>query len=191
MDSRALALNRCIVIGGGNTVWDDIAEARKLGTYQAVIAVNDVGAEYPGHVDIWATLHPENLPKWTAKRHANGFPPAGMYAAHNGNTNIGRLGRFQPDYMTDYRWPEMSASGSSGLFAVKVAIEQGYDRIVLCGVPMQAQAAHFFEAREWAEVKAFTDAWTVARRHYANKTRSLSGWTAKILGKPSPDWLAG
>lgn len=191
MGERALALNRCIIIGGGNTVWDDIAEARKLGTYQAVIAVNDIGAEYPGHIDIWASLHPEKLPKWTADRHAKGFAPAGMYAAHNGNTNDGRLGRFQPDYKTDYRWPEMGSSGSSGLFAVKVALEQGYNRVVLCGVPMRAEAAHFFEARQWSEVKAFTEAWKLARHRYADNTRSMSGWTAEILGKPSKEWLAG
>lgn len=183
-------MSRAIVIGGGDCLWNDIADARKLGTYQAVVAVNDAGAEYPGHVDIWASLHPEKFPIWAKKRENNGYAPAGMYVGHKGCSVETRKDHIPLDYVTDYRWPPMSGSGSSGLFGVKVALEQGYDRIVLCGVPMLKESRHFFDAQPWAAVDSFTEAWKQAFRFYADNTRSLSGWTASLLGRPTRDWLS-
>jgi hypothetical protein len=85
----------------------------------------------------------------------------------------------------------MNASGSSGLFAVKVAMEAGYDRIILAGVPMQVEGAHFFNASPWGEVGSFTEAWKIALPRIAPHVRSMSGWTKDLLGYPSFEWLAG
>jgi len=185
MDRPKLAL----ILGGAACVWDDLERAKQFGPFAAVIAVNDAGAEFSGHVDIWATLHPEKLADWTARRKANGHSPAGMYAAHEGNTQQGRQNSFPLDYVTDYRWPGMSGSGSSGLFAVKVAMEHGYDRIILCGVPMQAAQAHFFDSSPWGETDSFTQAWGIAKPFIEHSTRSMSGMTRDLLGEPTAAWL--
>jgi hypothetical protein len=182
-------VRKALIIGGANCLWDDIEAAREFGPFHAVIAVNDAGWDYPGHVDIWASLHPEHFLEWAKKREANGYSQAGMYVGHKGSTIEGRRNHMPLDYVTDYRWPPMSGSGSSGLFAVKVALEHGYDRNILCGVPMMRGNAHFFDGKPWDAVDSFTEAWKQAFRFYSESTRSMSGWTASLLGKPTPDWL--
>lgn len=171
-------------------MWDDLAQARRLAEFNAVIAVNDAGAAHEGELDVWATLHAEKLPGWVRQRAENGFPPARAIAAHAGNSEQGNPRSYPVDHIIDYCWPGMNASGSSGLFAVKVAIELGFDRIVLCGVPMRAADAHFFDSQPWGEVESFTAAWPVALPFIADKTRSMSGWTQELLGAPTPEWLA-
>lgn len=182
-------MKRAVVIGGAACVWDDLAAARKLGRFDAVIAINDAGAHYEGEIEIWATLHIEKMAQWVVARGDKGFPPARTIAGHKGHVREAQPNKLQPDYVTDYRWPGMSGSGSSGLFAVKVAIEHGFDRIVLCGVPMQAAGNHFFDARPWREVNSFTGAWPVALPYIKPFTRSMSGQTREWLGYPTKEWL--
>ncbi|CAH1661780.1 conserved hypothetical protein [Hyphomicrobiales bacterium] len=181
---------RALILGGADSVWRDEKAARKLAKFHATIAVNDAGAAYSGPVDILATLHPEKLGRWIAERRERRFPSFGRIAAHAGNGTTGRRGEPPADISTDYRWPGMSVSGSSGLFAVKVAIEQGFDRIVLCGVPMEPAGAHFFDPRAWKECEIFKEAWITALPHIAEKTRSMGGWTQELLGPATRDWLS-
>ena len=181
----SLKIRRALILGGANCVWDDVEAACKLGKFQAIVAVNDVGAEYPEHVDIWCSLHPDKLPAWAKQRADNGYRPAGMLVGHADKKSAGFL-----DETTPYQWPGMSGSGSSGLFAVKVALEHGYNRVVLCGVPMEKRP-HFFKKEPWPQVDSFTAAWKTSINNYSEFTRSMSGWTAELLGKPTKKWLAG
>jgi hypothetical protein len=83
----------------------------------------------------------------------------------------------------------MTASGSSGLYAVKCLMDRGFERIVLAGVPMQASGAHFFDAKNWDDVDAFTAAWREQLPRLQGKVKSMSGWTREILGAPTAEWL--
>lgn len=185
-----MPLKSCLVLGGAACVWEDLIEARGLGTFDAVCAINEAGAYYPGQVDVWASLHPEKFHIWARLRQEFGHSRAFTYAAHANNTHQGRPKAWPLDHVTDYRWPGMSSSGSSGLFAVKVMMEQGFDRIVLCGVPMNADP-HFFDARAWNEYTSFVDGWKVALPHVRDFARSMSGQTREWLGAPTRAWLAG
>lgn len=185
MGGRALAIRSAVVIGGASSVWDDFEAAKKIGDYDLLIAINDAGAEYPGTVDYWITLHPEHLPKWTAKRAENGYLPARQYVAHSGNTNETRPGHgFRLSFTVPYTWP-----GSSGLFACEIALKTlEVDRVVLCGVPMNADP-HFFDPSPWTAVKGFWEAWPAAYPHIKDKVRSMSGRTQELLGAPTRQWL--
>ena len=176
-----------VVIGGASCVWDDLEQAKALGDYDLLIAINDAGAEYPGTVDYWITLHPETLPIWTKKRAENGYQPARQYVAHVGNTlETMRNPLFHVSFSVPYTWP-----GSSGLFACEIALKTlEVDRVVLCGVPMNADP-HFFDDAPWTAVKGFWDAWPVAYPHIKDKVRSMSGRTQELLGAPSRAWLSG
>lgn len=156
------------VLGGASGGFDELAA---LGPVDAVYAVNDAASEYPGELAAFVTLHPEKLHKWLPLRSA----PTGEVIAHEAHPLVTRA--------VDYRFPGMNASGSSGLFATKIALEAGADRVVLCGVPMDAVRAHYFDPTAWSEVEAFRDAWHIALPHLS-KVRSMSGWTAELLGKP-------
>jgi len=173
-----------LVLGGASCVWDDATAAMELVEPDAVFAVNDIGARWAGPLVGWVTLHPEKMAGWRSERARRGFPAAREHVGHE-------LGQPGIDRATSYLWPDMNASGSSGLFAVKVAMEAGFDRIILAGIPMQAAGAHFFNSAPWGEVGAFTEAWKTALPRIAPLVRSMSGWTAQLLGKPDRNWLEG
>ncbi|ASY62517.1 hypothetical protein SJ05684_c10600 [Sinorhizobium sojae CCBAU 05684] len=175
---------RAVVIGGGAPVWDELEQAESLCDFDLLIAINDAGAKYPGIVDYWVTLHPEKLGIWAKQRQENGFAPARHHVAHEDNTHAARRNAFPLSFMVPYTWP-----GSSGLFAVEVAIKKlGCEKIVLCGVPMTA-TPHFFDNVNWDAVAGFWDAWPIAYPHIKDKVRSMSGRTKELLGAPSRAWL--
>ena len=180
-ETGAQVAKTALVLGGASSVWDDAAEALHLFRPDAIAAVNDIGTRWAGRLDIWATLHPEHFVKWAPARAANGFTPARTHIAHEDGWRV--------DSIEDYRWPGMNASGSSGLYAVKVLMDRGFDRIVLAGVPMQASGAHFFNTSVWNEVSAFTSAWLDQRFRLLGVVKSMSGWTRESLGAPDADWL--
>lgn len=89
----------------------------------------------------------------------------------------------------EYRWKDQATSGSSGLFAVRVALELGFDRIVLCGVPMQKEQGRLDGIVRWSGAEAFKKGWQQALPHLRDTTRSMSGWTKQLLGAPTAEWL--
>ncbi len=171
-----------LVLGGANVVWEDAAAALDMAEPDYVFACNDIGTRWAGPLEGWATLHPEKMPGWRAERARRGFLPAREHIGHEMAQGIDRA--------IDYRFPGMTGSGSSGLFAVKAAMEKA-DRVILAGVPIDPTGAHFFDAKEWADWQSFIPGWQNAMPHIKDKVRSMSGWTRKLLGAPSPQWLAG
>jgi hypothetical protein len=81
--------------------------------------------------------------------------------------------------------------GSSGLFALKVAlVDLGYDRAVLCGIPMDTQK-HFFGGDDWRSATSHRLGWEQAFPVIKDKVRSLSGYTERKFGRPTVEWVAG
>ena len=172
-----------LVLGGGREVWSEAGQALDLFAPDLTLAVNDIGVIWPGGLDIWATLHPEKLTDWRHARAMRGLAPAHEHVAHEVQPGVDRA--------QTYVWPGMNASGSSGLYAVKLALEAGAERVVLAGVPMTSEAAHFFSSTPWIEREGFTDAWRIAMPRIRETVRSMSGWTKELLGAPTSAWLAG
>ena len=170
-------LRRCLVLGGAASVFDDAERVLEMAEFDAVIATNDAGAHWSGRLDQWATLHPEKLPRWERDRRTRGYPGGYVRWSHAEKPHIDRV-------TMDWR-------GSSGLFAVKVALELRFDRVVLCGVPMAADGAHFFDAAEWAACRGYLNAWNTRHKELAGRVRSMSGWTARLLGEVDEGWLSG
>lgn len=185
-------IRRALVVGGARCVWRDLNAALELTTYDAVLCVNDVGTVYEDPIQYWCTLHPEKFHKWQSLRAENGFNTDYQAWSYEPNSPLEtREVKPRIDKWTDYRYPGTDGSGSSGLFAVKVAQEQGFNRIVLAGVPMKGTEAHFFDDKPWSERDQFLVAWEIAKPFLRDTVRSMSGWTRKLLGAPTPQWLAG
>lgn len=184
-------MKTALVLGGAATVWDDAAAALDLGKPDIVVACNDISARWAGPVDYMVTLHPEKLLGWQDERRRRGYSEPAFVVSHEKPEGF-EAGRAYPrvDFAVDYRWPGMEGSGSSGLFAVKVALTAA-DRVILAGVPMDPAAAHFFHPARWAEWESFTDAWHRAMPFIKDRVRSMGGWTADLLGRPTTEWLAG
>lgn len=164
-----------IVLGGAANVWQDL---KALGEWDAVVfAVNDAAARYDGHLDHFVTLHPEKLERWRAVRQELGGNMDFQAWAHKRRHNCGQV------TLSGEEW-----GGSSGLFAVKIALELGATRIVLCGVPMDAQE-HFDRPGAWKDCMAYRRHWQRTLPQFSPFTRSMSGWTRELLSPPDDTWL--
>lgn len=162
-----------LVLGGAATVWEDVEAALALTEADGVVACNDTAADWPGPLDAVATHHPEHWPRWAAQRAARGYPPPSRLVTDG------------------WAFPGQSSPGSSGLFALKVAlIDLGYDRAILCGVPMDEAGRHTNDPRPWRAATTYRAGWVQSLPAIANRARSMGGWTADLLGRPDAAWLA-
>lgn len=183
-----------VVLGGADTVWDDLKRALELVEDPVVIAVNDAIGHVEIDIDHGVTLHPEKL--------VGEFHPV-----HNPDCVSWIRDRAERGYNTDYetwsrRDPEWVdhvinhwGAGSSGLFGVTVAYYLGIERIVLCGVPM-TPTSHFDGATgtedgdgNWDEVDVHWPAWEKKEKRLRGRVKSMSGQTRKLLGEPDEKWL--
>lgn len=175
-----------LVLGGGDCVWDDVNAALEVGEFDGVVACNDAGAAWPGRLDGWVSLHSDRFAIWSRRRERARLQPADRLFGHK---EAAREGRPAVTY-TEFRFPGQENSGSSGLFALKVAlIDLGFDRAVLCGVPMSVEHRHFFEDQPWRGAINHRRGWGQAMPQIKDRARSMSGWTKEQLGAPDAAWL--
>lgn len=180
-------MRTALVLGGAGCLWDDIAAAQEIGSYDAVCACNDAGAAWSGPLHIWATLHPELMAGWSEKRELRGYSPADIYAYHR----PAQPGEPRAAIVSPYHYRRTDKSPSSGLFAAKVVVEADFDRIVLCGVPLAPAEAHFFDGSIWKVGNTFMKGFAQMAPYLRDNVRSMSGHTREVLGAPTADWLAG
>lgn len=181
-------MRTCLVLGGAECLHDDMRAYS--GPIDGVVACNEAGAETE-RLDAWVTLHPINWIKkgWLAAREANGYPDAPLYTHDPRHAPEGTR-------QTEYCFPGQEHSGSSGMFAAKVAlVDLGFDRAVLCGIPMSPMP-HFHGAEHWhtqpdARGKRTSDIparylkrWRDVPQEYIDRIRSMSGATRDLLGAP-------
>lgn len=170
------------ILGSANTLEEDIRAALDLCPLpDTVIAANHAGRDFAGPLPHWVTLHTEKMPKWVEERAAAGYPPAENYWTSNVKT-------IPPEHAQLYRRAE-TWDGSSGLLGVTVALQLGYDRIILCGVPLDKRAAHYDDGKPWMDAPRYRHAWTRRRKKMLGKVKSMSGWTQSILGAPDYSWI--
>jgi hypothetical protein len=176
-----------IVLGGASCVWKDYQEAQFFCENQHVslLAINDMIVHSLKDVDYAVTLHPEKVETWLKERESRNLnKPAKVFSFREYYGFVSDI--------CDYRWDGVDGaynSGSSGLFSIKVGFELGYERVILCGVPMEQQFGHFFDEKAWEQAEVYRQAWLVNKEKLIDKVRSMSGWTREILGYPSTGWI--
>lgn len=178
LDTRAQKLvgtykGTLLICAGARSVWDDLkAFAEKFHGKPDVMAVNDFGMFYPSHLEHWFSLHGEQLPGWCAVREFHHTP-----VMHRHTTKTQRHG-------IPWAVPMMGTSSLSGVY---VGLALGYDRIVLCGAPLNDEA-HFFDP-PWVATnfsnEGAHDIWQRANRDiFEGRVSSMSGVSREILGAP-------
>jgi hypothetical protein len=178
-------MRTALVIGGADCVWRDVSAALDLGEFAGVVACNDVIAEWKGKLDAACSLHASKLPGWLRARSNKCLPEPGRAFVSTASD------RHYGAEAVNYRLPGQIVSGSSGLFAVKIAlIDLGFDRAVCCGIPMSDEP-HFFDTKGWVGADRHWPGWGQAIPFLADRTRSMSGRTKDLLGAPTPAWLLG
>lgn len=177
---------RCLVLGSALCLHNDVEAALDLSEFDGVVAAKRAGVVWAGELDAWVTLHPERMHKEAHARAERGYPNAKRIYSH-----ITR-GPKEVTHQMNYKFAAQRTSGSSGLFAVKVALlELGYNRIVLCGIPMDKTYGRIDDRSPvWTGAEAFKPAFLDVLEELRPYVRSMSGWTAQQFGLPTREWLA-
>lgn len=167
-----------IVLGGADCLIDDAMAAVRFFTPDVWVACNHAGRDWPGRVDHWCTMHPDLMQGWRLVRRRAGLEPAAHYWCPKGRATAGGMRFHQAE----------SWGGSSGLLAATVAMTLGASRVILCGIPLQREFAHYDDRKPWMEAHRYRAAWIRTRPRMHGIVRSMSGWSAELLGRPDEDW---
>lgn len=168
-----------LILGGAPTVWEDLERAQALtaGRDTIIVATNNAGWLYQGRIDAWATLHPERFEAWRQKRVGRGLNEDYRAFAHRRRGARGF--EIYPHRLT----------GSSGLYAAEIALKVlGVSGVIVCGVPITVEAGHVVEPGGWTRAETYRPAW-LAAKEAGLPIRSMSGWTAELMGEPDAGWL--
>jgi hypothetical protein len=75
-------------------------------------------------------------------------------------------------------------AGSSGMLAVTLAVHVlGCSETIVCGVPMEVRP-HFDGGPDWSDAGKHLYTWQRCISYMQGKVWSMSGETAKLLGRP-------
>lgn len=176
MDSVRKTRGCAVICGAAPSIFDDLAEAKRLRPGAKVLGVNHVASMVDGVRHIW-TQHQEKAPfiRATTKTKIK------IHAREAGED-------------IDYVWPELHwVLGSSGLGAAMWAkYGLGYSEVILAGIPLdpgQTQYSDSYQHKHQFAPSVQIAAW---KRHLEiyqedGKTEgifSMSGSTRSILGAP-------
>lgn len=75
--------------------------------------------------------------------------------------------------------------GSSALMGALAGIQLGYDKIVLCGCPMEGPNP----GHAGADYKMFQERWIKEYLKLIPTVKSMSGFTKDLLGEPTKEWM--
>ena len=170
-----------VILGGARSVWDETRAALTLigDRPHMIVATNYAGTRHPGDLDAWVSLHPDFFANALPRRLNAGMNKPLLYAPakHTDTPGIKAVAS---------RW-----DGSSALYAAQIAMKQlKADRVILCGCPLDSEAGHIAVPGAWGDPECYRAGFVAALPEIEHKVRSMSGWTADILGSPHPDWIA-
>jgi hypothetical protein len=180
-----------VICGGGRTVWDDLGRIPDWDNCSSM-AINDAIMYYPERLDhaysndcVVNGINDRMLLKWYAARRPE-----------NKQKDTGtQLHSCFGEGVPGVRHWDIKGHGTSGLNAVYVGLGLGYEKIILCGIPLDNDG-HFFDPpwkstnflREVASKRPGPDQvrfWTHARDTvFGGKVFSMSGRTRDLLGEP-------
>jgi len=176
-----------LILGDGQSMPDDLKRFLSWDIPHNVGALGRAVREYPGIVDHWFNADGELSIAW-----ARSLP------AETIKHTMGKVDGFDTDWelqQDDYNHgaitgekPGTRMHGSSALFATLASLKLGYDKVILAGCPLDTEGHYYFEQSKetlgpiWLgyDFMAWLD---FAELPEAAQVRSMSGYTAKILGK--------
>lgn len=179
-----------LILGCGRNVWDDLSRAQELfentGLAYHVMAINmafmgleDRFRRGQISIDHFVSLHSE-------------YHALRMIYVRDRCITHGRV--MGPN--TDYVW-DLNRGGTGGQFALRIAMALGYHKIIICGIPLNAEG-RFFDPPDqggdsgcksneisFQQFKQYLDP------KYHCRIRAMSGYTKKIFGEPDKEWVCG
>ena len=122
-----------------------------------------------------ATYHPNQIPEIKKRRESIGGNTDYTVISHLTSPGVDIIEPLLPG----------DRSGSSSLLGALAAIKLGYDRIVLCGCPLEGKN------NNGSPYDSFRVGWENKKKYLNDRVRSMSGWTRELLGAPTQEWLMG
>jgi len=169
-----------LVVGSARGVWEDLRAVSALLVERPIIlAVNAMVAFLPWMIDHAVSHHGRALAHLVGyRRLIKSLEPAVRDAPLVAHSSYATAG-------VDRAWPEFTA-GDSSLLATRIACALGFPRIVLVGVPLEDTGRFYDDAERpsFAYAATYRPRWQEARAELADRVRSMSGWTAELLGRP-------
>lgn len=189
-----------LVAGSAPCLHEDLEQARRMffdaetmTVNGAATAVEDVQHVLAGHTSLAEILH-------AARRAA--FPRASDWRLH-ASWNSARKGvpRAQHPSVTDWWGPEVSSGATSAGKAAMIGLQMGFDKVVLCGCPLDGSGYTFDEAQVHQDpacarvgdpkkqnvkiIKRYRDTMAkLAANEFKGRVFSMSGFTKQVLGAP-------
>ena len=176
-----------LITGDGRTCTHDIYEFLQYKVPHDVISIGRSINVYDGPIQHWANVDGADS-KWWAEH---------LPLKNNGKVPLRHTIGDMPwyDVIWDDGLPDGTLwQGSTALFATLIALHMGYLKIVLAGCPLDENGHWYHDEdvkgptwegstyRKWLDLSTDDD---------FSKVRSLSGYTAKIVGQVHRDWLKG
>jgi hypothetical protein len=177
---------RAMVCAAAPCLFDDAREAFRCGGFDRFYAVNAAAIRWP-MTDVWVTGHPENLEQWQRVFLMTNRKLPEVVARHGAAGKNAHVDRSAPIY-----WPKQERMAiTSTLFAVKVALDDGAGRVVVCGAPLDEGGGHIDQgAPQNHSYTRYRPAFIWARDNvFDGRVRGVSGYLAEHLGKVDTQWL--
>ncbi len=165
--------NNLIIIGAAPDVLVDLAAVPRVCMFDYMAIGVDAVAVTTYPLRYVVTYHPDDIPEIHKKRAQCGGNSDFVLISHEKKAGVDRV------------VPHKTPSGSSALLGVMAALEDGYEKIVLCGCPLIGKNV---KGNQYA---SFQKGWKAVEGLVRGRVKSMSGWTAEFLSMPTPEWLLG
>lgn len=178
------AAKTCIVAGSGRQFYAELAAAQALGRAD-VMAVNFAACFVEGPCHHVASLH---------YHHVGAYRDCRAGLPHCDHQIVPETHGYREHPGVDRVWTEWDTEegrwGTSSLFAVRVALALGYERVILAGVPLDDAGAFYdppgFPPNPAADYRTVRPAWRQAAKTWFEGRVTAVGqsWTAELVGAP-------
>jgi hypothetical protein len=190
-----------LVVGSAPGLYADLAAAQALCEDFEVMLINGAGAAVE-HAQHLLAGHTDKADAFVAARDA-AFPFAAPYAVHA--TFVDRKSAEPPASPVVTRWwpqSRFSSGATSAGKAARIGLAMGFDRVILCGCPMDGSGYFPGESTGIPQLRACQrvgdpakqQASTIrryrermaelAKGEFKGQVFSMSGWTREVLGAP-------
>jgi hypothetical protein len=193
-DPTTLRRNPVVFItGDGQSLQQDVKEFESWGIPHDLYAVNRSLIFHERQVDHWGAIDLEES-VWFAENVNSKIQNGRKIIRHTiGYSELAYDIGWQMDYPFENDFQRRVWAGNSGYFAILTALHMGYERIIIGGMGLKREP-HWYEPAtadgpNWAGI-VYTQ-WMDFKMLVpeADKCRSLSGYSAFILGKATKEWV--
>lgn len=191
------------ILAGGSNVWEDI---HCTGQYQGadVMCINKICMDFKGTVHHVAGAHPEWFEGFLHERCHPSHQDLNRPLFHSDYTTNESTSKYlapKQDLtnIVDYCWSGLGNQvASSGMLGILIAVCMGYEKIILCGMPLDFITYNHYYDPPWHKIPIdnMTQVIIKASLNYCQESlpevmkrvRSFSGQTLLTFGAPSLEW---